>query len=104
MFNFIDTAALDKKIATERLSFSKYLFWDSELEDIDLAKHKKAIIERVITRGFLKDFYIILKLYSHAEIVDTIKWSRILDKKTANFCSIYFKIPLNQIHASPYYS
>ncbi len=103
-FNYIDTASLDKKLETGEFPFSKYLFWDTPIELIDREKHKKSIIERVLTRGFLEDFYTLIKMYSSEEITDAIKKSRVLDKKTANFCSLYFNIPLNEIHASSYYS
>lgn len=103
-FNYIDTASLDKKLETGEFPFSKYLFWDTPIELIDREKHKKSIIERVLTRGFLEDFYTLVKMYSSEEITDAIKKSRVLDKKTANFCSLYFNIPLNEINASSYYS
>jgi hypothetical protein len=103
-FNLIDTASLDKKIETEIFPFSKYLFWDSEVGDVDVKQHKKHIIERVLTRGFLKDVYILFNIYSKDELVSAIKNSRVLDKKTANFCSLYFNIPLKEINASSYYS
>jgi hypothetical protein len=103
-FKFIDTLSLDKKLETGEFPFSKYLFWDTPIELIDREKHKKSIIERVLTRGFLEDFYTLIKMYSPEEITDAVKKSRILDKKTANFCSLYFNIPLNEINASSYYS
>ncbi|MEQ1553380.1 MAG: hypothetical protein ABL929_04325 [Ferruginibacter sp.] len=102
-FDYIDTAALDKKLETEKFPFSKYLFWDTPIELIDKEKHKKSIIERVITKGFLEDFYILIKMYTSEEIACAIKKSRVLDKKSANFCSLYFNIPLNEINASSYY-
>lgn len=103
-FNYIDTVVLDKKIEMEKFPFSKYLFWDSEVGDVDIKIHQKHIIERVLTRGFLKDVYVLFKLYTNEELIAAIKSSRVLDKKTANFCSQYFNIPLNEINASPYYS
>jgi hypothetical protein len=103
-FKYIDTDLLDKKLETDKFPFSKYLFWDSEDGDMDIQKHKKHIIERVLTRGILKDIYILFKLYSNEELIASIKSSRVLDKKTASFCSQYFGIPLNEINASSYYS
>jgi hypothetical protein len=98
-FNLIDTEILDKKIETEKFPFSKYLFWDSEVGDLDVKQHKKHIIERVLTRGFLKDVYILFKIYSKDELTTAIKSSRVLDKKTANFCHLYFNIPKEDISA-----
>jgi hypothetical protein len=103
-FKFLPDEVLNKKVKKGDFPFSKFLFWDSSLENIDTEKNKKYIIGRVMTRGLLKDFYFLLQLYSTEEIITALKKSRILDKKTANFCSLYFKIPLTELHASPYYS
>lgn len=99
-FNYIDTSSLDKTLASGVFPFSKYLFWDTEIELIDREKNKKSIIERVLTRGFLEDFYTLIKMYSADEIIESIKKSKVLDKKTANFCSQYFNIPKEEIYAS----
>jgi hypothetical protein len=103
-FSFIDTGLLDKKISSGQFPFSNYLFWDTSLEMIDARLHKNYIIERVLSKGFLSDFYLLLKMYSRDEIVLAIKKSRVLDKKTINFCSFYFNVPINELHASPFYS
>ncbi len=103
-FNAIDTGLLDQELDSGQFPFSKYLFWDTPVDMIDLKLHKKYVIERVLVKGFLQDFYKLLKIYSTDEIVVAIKASKVLDKKTANFCSIYFNVPLNELHASSYYS
>lgn len=103
-FSFIDTVLLDKKISSGQFPFSEYLFWDTSLDQIDTRLHKNYIIERVLSKGFLSDFYLLLKMYSHDEIVVAIKKSRVLDKKTVNFSSLYFNVPINELHASSFYS
>ena len=103
-FNLIDTEILDRKLEAEVFPFSEKLFWDSEAGYVNTTLHKKHIIERVLTKGFLNDVYILFKIYNKEELITAIKSSRILDKKTANFCSLYFNIPLNEINASSYYS
>jgi hypothetical protein len=101
-FDFIDTALLDKQLISGQFPFSRYLFWDTPLEMIDTVLHKKYIIERVLVKRTLKDFYCLIKMYSKDEIVTAIKESKVLDKKTVNFCTYYFKVPLNELHASSY--
>ncbi len=104
LFKYLPKEVLSKKIEKDEFPFSQYLFWDSPIEKINLSTHKNYIIERVLSRGILPDFYFLLQLYTHNEIIKAVKSSRLLDKKTAHFCSYYFKIPLNEIYASPYYS
>lgn len=103
-FNFIDTKALDKRVQTGEFPFSQNLFWDTSIKNIDLKKNQRYIIERVLTRGFLEDFYLLLKLYTTNELKEAILKSRVLDAKTINFCSHYFNIPKSEMHASSFYS
>jgi hypothetical protein len=107
MFNYFDL--LPEPVRTRVISrkdfpFSQQLFWDAALENIDNEKHKNYIIERVISRGGLEDFFYLLKMYQRSEIVDAVKKSKVLDAKTVNFCSLYFDIPLKELHASSFYA
>ena len=103
-FNRIDTASLDIKLMENQFPFSKYLFWDASIETIDLLKNSVYIIERVLTRGRLEDFYLLLKTYNDEQIKSAIKKSKVLDPKTVNFCSQYFNLPKSAIHVSSFYS
>ena len=103
-FKYLPEIVLEKKIEKGEFPFSQNLFWDTPLEKIDIIKHKNYIIERVLMRGLLKDFYFLLQLYTTEEITIAVKKSNVLDKKTINFCSHYFGIPLNELHASSYYN
>ncbi len=73
--------------------FSKTLFWDTDLLQMDLQKSKFYIIERIVARGNYKDWKIMLSVYSKQEIKDCIIRIKDLDAKTLNFCSFYFDIP-----------
>jgi len=103
-FKYLPESVLTKKIGQGEFPFSQYLFWDTPLEKIDIIKNKNYIIERVLSRGLLKDFYFLLQLYTTEEITIAVKKSNVLDKKTINFCSHYFGISLNELHASSYYN
>lgn len=101
MFNYfklIDTKDLDEKLSSDAFPFRQNLFWDTPIE-----KHKRYVVERVVTRGFLQDFYILTKLYSTEDIKDSLRKSRELDPKTVNFCSQYFHIPKSELHVSSFY-
>ena len=100
---YIDTASLDERIKTERFPFSQNLFWDYPLENIDLKTHQRYVIERVLTRGFTNDFYMLQKIYSLTEIQTALRKSKELDPKTAHFCSWYFNIPRHELHVSSFY-
>jgi hypothetical protein len=102
-FKFIDTKKLDEKIKTGMFPFSQHLFWDSAIEKIDLKKNQRYVIERIVTRGFIEDFYMMLKIYSSDEIKTALCKSKELDPKTVNFCSQYFNIPKSSMHVSSFY-
>jgi hypothetical protein len=102
-FDRLDIEKIHKRLHEDAFPFSQNLFWDYPLQNIDLKKHKRYVIERVMTRGFLADFYIILQLYSKIEIQEALKKSRELDKKTANFCEYYFDLPEKSLNVSSFY-
>lgn len=102
-FNFVDKEKVKQKLASGEFPFSQNLFWDADVEDIDIHKNKRYIVERVVTRGFLDDFYTLLQLYSIKEIKEALVKSKELDSKTANFCSYFFNIPKSCLHVSSFY-
>ena len=87
----------------EPFPFSKNLFWHCDIADIDLQKNKRYVIERVLTRGQMKDFETLLRLYPRDQIIDSVKRAKELDSKTVHFCSWYFNIPLTELHVSSFY-
>jgi hypothetical protein len=98
-FKNIDTFLLDKKVENGDYPFSEKLFTEKSIASLNLRLSKNQIIETILTIGLLEDFYVLPKLYSNIEIVSAIKSSRVLDKKTANFCHLYFNIPKEDISA-----
>jgi hypothetical protein len=68
------------------------LFWDVEPSGLDVEKHKKYIVERVLEYGATSDIGGLLELYSQAEMIDIIRTSRRISKKTAYFWKSYFNI------------
>ena len=103
-FQFLDTNQLDDLLQSGRFPFSPQLFWDAELQSVDLQKHSRYVIERIVTRGFLADFYLLQKIYTVDQIRLALRQSKSLDKKTRHFCSWYFQIPQSELHVSSFYS
>ena len=75
------------------LQLTKSLFWDVDISDIDYEKNARQIIERVITRGSLEDWFAIKAYYGRERIKEEVVAIRYLDKLSLNFCSKYFNIP-----------
>jgi hypothetical protein len=87
------------KVKVGEYPFSKSLFSENNFNDLNSILTKNQIIETALTIGLLEDFYVLLKLYTKVEIITALKSSKVLDKKTANFCHLYFNIPKEDINA-----
>jgi hypothetical protein len=79
-----------------KININPALFWDIEFDDLDCEKNARQIIERVLTRGSLSDWFEIKSFYGKDRLKTEIVKIRFLDKVTFNFCSKYFQIPKNQ--------
>jgi len=84
----------DNKNIVETLS--KHLFWDVDISKIDAQKHQKFIIERIVKRGNLKDFRLLLKVFNNEVIIQNIIKIRSLDAKTLVFLSSFFDVDKNK--------
>ena len=83
---------------TFKETLHKKLFWDSEFEQLDLEKHKKYIIERVLERGYdWKQFKEMINYYGREEVIRVIKELYYLTDSVISFCHYYFEIPKNEM-------
>lgn len=71
---------------------SEHLFWDTDRQNIDASLHKRYIIQRILTRGDLKDFELMNKYYDRGILINEIEKIRDLNNKSANFAQLYFSI------------
>lgn len=69
----------------------KSLFWDTDINAIDVLKHKRYVIERILKFGSPSDYSWLKRAYSPDEIIKVITRKRSeLDKRSLNFwCNIY---------------
>ena len=80
----------------ENIQEHKHLFWDTDIDNIDLEKHSRFIIERVVMRGNISDWKWMHRIYSKEIISRKIVEIRYLDPKTLSFLSVIYKIPKEQ--------
>ena len=69
-------------------SFSKNLFWDIDETELDIQQNRRFIIERVLTRGRMSDWWSLIQLYSFDVIKTEVVQIRYLDNITFNFGNI----------------
>lgn len=77
-------------------SFSKNLFWDVNVESINLDTNSRYIIQRVLEYGRYSDWKLILSYYGIKVISDTATTLRSLDPKALSFISTITDIPKEQ--------
>jgi hypothetical protein len=74
--------------AKESLSkLSKMLFWDMDMEQVDMDTCPSQIIQRVLEYGTLSDWRIIRSYYGLEKIVDVCRKLRTLDPVALSFIS-----------------
>ena len=73
------------------------IFWDLEVEKLDIQKHSFQIIDRILEYGNTPQVHWMFKTYSKEEIIEVVKKSRQLSPKSANFWSLYYKIPKEEV-------
>ncbi|MCB0540941.1 MAG: hypothetical protein KDE33_25750 [Bacteroidetes bacterium] len=78
------------------MKLSPHLFWDIDLKDLNFEKHARFIIERVLTRGRLSDWFEIQSYYGWERLKKEVLKIRSMDSLTLNFCSKLFHIPKEQ--------
>lgn len=76
--------------------FSKHLFWDVDKNTLDLEKHKRYIINRVLDYGLMKDWRLIHEYYGIDRIGEIATEIRDLDPKSLSFVSLLSGIPIDK--------
>jgi hypothetical protein len=74
-------------------------FWDASPGQIDLDRYSEYVIARVLEHGDLVAIQWLIKTYRKEEIINVVKSSRQLSRKTANFWRLRFAIPKSAVHA-----
>ena len=72
---------------------SKYLFWDIDTRKLDYESRASFVLERVFSMGMQKDEWEVNKFYGKDRIRKEVVKCKLLDKKTLNYLSVFYKIP-----------
>ena len=78
------------------MKLSKVLFWDTNYDTIDWDGKAAYVIERVVTRGTMDDWNQAREYYGLTKIKEVVLNARSLDKKTHNFLSVLFDLPMEE--------
>ena len=73
--------------------FSPHLFWDLNIDKIDVQSHKNLIIRKVLLYGLINDWKMIYKFYGISEISAIAREMKELDERTMSLISLLSKTP-----------
>lgn len=68
-----------------RMSFSKHLFWDVDLEQFSLDTCPSQVITRILEYGEMQDWLLIRNYYGIDKIVEELKTVRSLDSRALSY-------------------
>lgn len=74
-------------------TFSANLFWDADPASLDLDRHRKYVVRRVLERGSWADWRLLRRRYGLSEIVEVARDLRTLDPKALAFLSVVAHVP-----------
>ena len=77
--------------------FLEKYFWDTDINKLDKEKHSGFIIERLLEFGDIEDLSWLFRVYRVNDIKDTLKKSRTLSEKSANFWSLFLDVDKGEI-------
>jgi hypothetical protein len=72
---------------------NKRIFWDADINAIDLQLHKDFIITKVFEWGNLKEFKALMNYYPQKQVCEALLTQPYLSKVTHSFASVLFDIP-----------
>ena len=82
--------------------FSTYLFWDVKREDLDMEKHSRYLIKRVLEYGMLLDWKMVLQYYGLDRIVELAKTFRDLEPRALAYLCAISRTPKEQFRCYTY--
>ena len=77
----------------------RHLFWDVDISTLQLVKHRKYIIIRVLEYGNEAASEWLKSKFSEKQIKEVIKSERRLSRKSATFWARIYHIPLSKVTA-----
>lgn len=76
--------------------FSDNLFWDIDLEELDMEKHKTFIVNRVLDYGMMQDWLYIRSYYGIDQLKEIALGIRSMRAKSLSFIAVVTHTPEDQ--------
>lgn len=73
--------------------FSENLFWDVDPRTLDMERHAKYIVGRVLERGTLQDWQLLCRCFTLPGVIEIARTLRSLDPKALAFLCVAGNVP-----------
>ncbi|MCF7911913.1 MAG: hypothetical protein K9M99_05260 [Candidatus Cloacimonetes bacterium] len=83
---------LDSKLTNSLNSFSNYLFWDTDITDLDPERNAYYIIPRVVDYGMQKDVKLLFMIYAEDFIKNVLLSVPYLHKQTISYFALKYNL------------
>lgn len=70
------------------------LLWEYDLETFNWTRSYKIVIERVVQLGSITEWKEIYTFYKPDKIIETVEWSKQLDKRDKDFARLFLNSDL----------
>jgi len=85
-------------VSEDRLpEFTHRYFWDIDPTELDVGEYPRYVIERLLEYGDLPSVRWMERRFSREEIVEVLKSSRALSRKSANFWLGVLNVPREEV-------
>jgi len=74
-------------------ALSPHLFWDVDRSKLDVDKHRRIVVQRVLEYGLMNDWKLIYRYYGIEDIAAIATTLRELDERAVSFISMLAHIP-----------
>jgi hypothetical protein len=86
----VERIVAEKKEASGVPDTLRFLFWDTNPQEIRLRRHATYVIERVLEFGDLDAIRWLQRVYTVQKIVDVLEVSRLITPKSSRFWKLWF--------------
>lgn len=80
--------------------FSDHLFWDVDRESLEVGKHRGWLTRRVLEKGTLADWELLLEVYGKEEVGDAVKQLPGLEKKALSYACAVLNLNRSELRCS----
>ena len=78
--------------------YLRWLFWDTDPSTLDLERHRKYVIERVLEFGNDAAYRWLLATFSQEDIVAVVKTSSRISRRTAVMMANFYGLSKGEVH------